>query len=101
MAHTKLVQEVIHESLQHNLAQLQEKYENFKNTHNLSIYSSQVAAFHNCYKIIEMNTNYFEALVQSGKGEEAKYFYYQTYKKDFETILPIVDFFTAEMMNNL
>ena len=96
MSEKKLIEELIFKSLQLNLHQLQTKYEYFKKMEDITQYQNKIATFQNRYKSIEEDTKYLISLIENEKTDEAKTFYYQTYKKDFEAILPLMDFFTLK-----
>lgn len=96
MPEKKLIEDLILKSLQLNLHQLQTKYEYFKKMEDISQYQDKIATFQNGYKSIEKDTNELLCLIEKGKADEAKTFYYQTYKKDFEAILPLMDFFALK-----
>ena len=96
MSEKQLIEDLIFKSLQLNLHQLQTKYEYFKKMEDISQYQDKISTFQNWYKSIEEDTNHLLSLIESGKMEEVKTFYYQTYKKDFEAILPMMDFFALK-----
>ena len=100
MIQAKFVKEVILEGLQQNLYHIQTKYEYLKKREDISQYQDKITSFGNCYTAIEKNTNQLIFLIENKKLDEAKSFYSQTYKKDFQAILPLLNFFSIKTIKS-